>query len=307
MSLRPSISAQSSDRVSLIRELQRAWPTILLLPVLYAVLHVSAVYPLIAMLFGPHSQMSDHHNAPSLIGLVASMAIGFWAAWLTGRLTHNATTQRVLMVASIVAGGLLWLFLEPQLDGRSIFSDPSTLVNSRSYLILPLFLALLCWVMGIQLGQIVGNMLPEELRQRIVKLWVVLVASLLIASGAAKNLKDDAMHAAAWCVPLLVVASIGCLALLELMETRRRAQRIGSSAPAWGRWLRLIGIFTLLALMVVWSVGGFDRSRCHAIDCRRGKTDLVWHRACFVVDCVRAGMDNFLDCQRCCLVVESVF
>lgn len=248
---KPSTSPASRDRGPVRLEVSRSWPVFLLLPFLYGGIYVGSIYPLLAMLLGSHSQLSNHHAFPMWWTFVLLVAAGFWVRYFAGRIVRSEQGAQITVAIGGIVAVIVWLALEPRLDGRAMLSDPASLVRERGYLIVPIFIALAYWVIGVRFGDILGNMLPEEMRGVIVRAWATFLVVVIISAAVGGDLRSDGIGAARYCVPILLVSSMGGLGLVEMLETRRRAARVGATAPNWGRWLRIISLAVVVSLIVL--------------------------------------------------------
>lgn len=253
-----SSSPASPDRHETpLSALQHRWPTLILLPVLVALLGAAAIAPLIEMFLGEHFGLSGGRDAPwpwalALLGLAA-----FWCGRLleSGKLSSKASSTAAVVCGAIAI--VLWWVLEPNYDPGALLSDPISLVNENGYLITPLLIGIGVWVQGLRYAYDPGHFSAEEIRGSVRRSWLILGGTIVFAAMIGGNIGNAGIAAARLAVPLAMIASAGAVAAAEMESTRRLAFRRGSTAPGWERFGRLFAGLVVAILLLTGVVALF--------------------------------------------------
>jgi len=236
--------------------IRRGWPTLILLPVLVAVLGAATVTPLISLFLGEQFGLSGGRPAPWPGGLACLGLAAYWSARGLARLkVPPAQAQGWVLVAGVVAIGVWWV-IEPVYALLPVLRDPISLVRRNGYLIPPLLIGMGVWWQGLRYAYDSGLFSAEEIRGLVQRSWLIITGSIVLAAMVGGDAGDAAIDSAKLAVPIAMIASVSAVAAAETESTRKIAFRRGSSAPGWDKWARLVsgvsvGILLLTGIVMI--------------------------------------------------------
>jgi hypothetical protein len=233
---------------------RHGWPTLIVLPVLVAILYVAPFTPMIQMFFGEDFGLSGGREAPWPWAPVLIILLSFWATTLLDMTRLSQEVMSTILAILAIPVVLAWWALEPAWDVAPVLRNPISLVNESGYLFLPLMIGLGCWVLGIRMANGRDALSPEVLRQATRNSLVGLVLVMMLAGMVGGDLGDEGMSAAFLALPLQLVSSAGAIAAAEMANTRRIAAQNRIAAPGWDRWARVFG-GTAAILLVMTGIG----------------------------------------------------
>jgi hypothetical protein len=250
-----SNSSGSPDRRSaainrLPEPMRRAWPILVLLPVLVAILGAATLTPLISLFLGESFGLSGGREAPWPGALACLGLIAYWTARGLARLRLTmAQTSAGVLVAGVLAVGLWWA-IEPVYGVVPVLKDPVSLVRGNGYLIPPLLMGIGVWWQGLRYAYDTGLFSAEEIRGSVQRSWMLLAASIVLAAMVGGDAGGAAISSAKIAVPIAMIASVAAVAAAEVESTRKIAFRRGSTAPGWDKWARLVSGMTVGILVL---------------------------------------------------------
>jgi hypothetical protein len=250
--------AQQASRINLTWW-RRSWATVILLPVLVAVLRAAAAAPLIHLVLGADFGLSGGQGAPWPAALAMVGLIGYWSArWLfaPGRDLGNARLASFGLWLVVTA---VWLSLEPDYDVPGTPRELLFLVTDYAYLLPSIILGFVAWWQGMNWAMEPMRFRPDPLREAVRDAWVALVAGIVLAAWVGGDIGREALSSAAVAVPVAIACSIALVAAGEVVAAREVARERGGRLPGWGRWLGVsgvvAGVIVLGALLVSLVVG----------------------------------------------------
>jgi hypothetical protein len=223
------------------RRAWRAWPELILLPVLVAIVQALAITPLLHIFFGESFGLTGGRPVMWPGGLALLGLAAFWSAKFVMRITRSATWFPVAMGACWLVAAAIWIGAEPVYGLRGVLAEPASLVDARGYLIAPLLLSLGVWWQGIRYATIDFLFTAEEVRGSTQRSWLVLIGTLIFAALLRNAAGDDALATTPFVVPALMVASVALVAAAEIHASRQQIRQSGGRPPTWSRWARLVG------------------------------------------------------------------
>lgn len=230
----------------------RAWPELLLLPVLLATVQALAITPMLHLFFGPEFGLTGGRDVMWPGGLALLGLAAFWSARFVMRITRNATWFPLAMAACWLVAAIAWIGLEPVFGLRGLLNDPASLVSERGYLVPPLLLSLAIWWQGIRYATIDFLFTAEEIRGSTQRSWLLMIGSLIFAALLRNEAGDKALATTPFVVPALMVASVALVAAAEIHASRQQIRQSGGRPPTWSRWARLVsGVGTAIVVVAV--------------------------------------------------------
>lgn len=222
------------------RHWRRAWPELVLLPVLVAIVQTLAITPLLYIFYGPSFGLTGGRDVMWPGGLTLLGLASFWSARFVMRVTRSATWFPAAMAACWLVAAAVWIGLEPSYGLRGVLAEPGSLVDERGYLIAPLLLSLAVWWQGIRYATVDFLFTAEEVRGSTQRSWLVLIGSLIFAALLRNDAGDAALATTPVVVPTLMVASVALVAAAEIHASRQQIRQSGGRPPTWSRWARLV-------------------------------------------------------------------
>ena len=229
------------DREVALRKspLKHSWPSMIMIPVLVAILHACAFSLLFKLFLGESFGLSNGHPAPWPGAIAVIFLASFWVNRLIGRLRVTSIVGQVITFGCWLAVYLGWILLEPSYRDTDVWSHPSQFVQSEGFLVPPLLISMVIWWVGMNYASEIANISAEEIRSVVQRDWLVLFGSILLAALVGGAAGDDAISAARVAVPLQLIVSLALVAGAEVESTRRLALRredsrlAGDAGPGW--------------------------------------------------------------------------
>lgn len=254
LSNRSGSSASPDAHSSPAALVRHGWPTLIVLPVLVAILYIAPLTPMIRMFFGEDFGLSGGREAPWPWAPALIILGAFWVTTILDRTRLSQEVMSTILAILALPAVLAWWAMEPAWDVMPVLRNPISLVGDNGYLFLPLMAGLGCWVQGIRMANGRDSLSPETLRQAARNSVIALVLVMLIAGMVGGELGEEGMSAAFLALPLLLVSSAGAIAAAEMANTRRIAAQNHIAAPGWDRWARVFG-GTAALLLVITGIG----------------------------------------------------
>jgi len=257
-------NSRDRDRALRRQSLRQSWPNLLMIPALVGVLHACAFSVIIKIFLGPTFGLSGGHPAPWPGAIAIIFLLSFWTNWYIGRWEKAGALGQVATFFAWAAVWIGWIALDPAFNASTLFTHPDQLVETDAWLIPSLLISLTVWWVGIVYASGIANISAEELRTVVLRDWLILFGSILLAAIVGGEAGADGLDAARIAVPVQLLVSVALIAGAETEVTRRMAFRRGGTAPGWGRWFRLVGavgagvvLVTVLVLALL-SPGALD-------------------------------------------------
>jgi hypothetical protein len=245
-----SKNTKGRDQALRKQSLKHSWPMLIMIPALVGILHAAAFSLLIKLFLGETFGLSNGHPAPWPGAIAVIFMVSFWTNRIIGRWNISSTLAQIATFIAWFMIWLGWIWIDPAFNSTNFWSSPGQLVQSEAWLIPPLLISMAVWWTGMTYAVDIVNISAEEVRTVVQRDWIVLFASVLLAALIGGTAGSDALNAARIAVPLLLIVSLALIAGAETEVTRRIAIRRGGTAPGWGRWLRLVGGFTIGILLI---------------------------------------------------------